>query len=63
MNCPEEKLQGYKGKCNVTCSYYCRKKGHYAGDCKERLANEKGNIAREMGSDDKSIAELGLLVL
>ena len=46
----------------MTC-YYCGKKGHYAGECKERLANEKGNVARDMDSDDESIAELGLLVL
>ncbi len=61
-DCPEEKEQGHKGKCDVTC-YYCGEKGHYAGEFKGRLANERGNIARGIGSDDESIAELGLLVL
>ena len=43
--------------------YYCDKVQHQEIDCKEIFENTKENIAQNMGSDEESIAELGLLVL
>ena len=59
--CPDEKEQGCV-KVEVQ-GYYCGKIGHCANKCNKRLMNGKGNLAQDNDRDDKSITELGLLVL
>ena len=54
--------QGYSEKIDMKY-YYCDEVQHQEINCKEIFENVKGNIVQNMGSNDESIAELGLLVL
>ncbi len=54
--------QGNIGEVDIQC-YYCDKLQHQEINCKDIFENAKENIAEDNGSDDESIAELGLLVL